>query len=67
MPQFAFNIIDERGRIKIFETAQSEADAKRRLEHRYPTKRVEPNHDIPAFLRDHSASAPLKEKRRAAV
>lgn len=67
MPQFAFNVIDERGRIKVFESAQTEIEARRRLETRYPNKRVEPNNDIPLFLREPSTPKQTTRKQRAAA
>ncbi len=67
MQQFAFNIIDERGRVKVFEAAHTEAEAKLRLERRYPTKTVEPNYDIPLFLRESSKPSQSKHRQRAAA
>ena len=67
MQQFAFNIIDEHGRVKVFEAAHTEAEAKLRLERRYPTKTIEPNYEIPLFLRESSKPHQPKQKQRAAA
>jgi hypothetical protein len=56
MQQFAFTIIDGRGRVKVYEMATSEAEAKLRLQRRFPDKRIEPDHDIPEFLRERRAA-----------